>query len=299
MNPTVDVTIIIVNYNTKELTRSCLLSLKSSSTGQVSSEIFVVDNASTDGSVSAFKELQKKDPFFKHTRFLSMTTNTGFAKGNNAAIRMAKGRYVLLLNSDTVVEKGAVEKMVRFMDAHSKAGASTCKLILSSGRIDPASHRGFPTPFAAISYFLGLEKLFPASKLFGQYHQGYKDFSTAHAIDVPSGAFFLVRQQTIREVGLLDEDYFMYGEDIDWAYRIKQQGWEIWFNPEVTVTHLKKQSGRSHQNRILRKSTQRYFYETMILFYQKHYRKKYPALVTVLVIFLLRFRILLLTVFSI
>jgi GT2 family glycosyltransferase len=299
MKVTVDVSIIIVNYNTKELTLSCLLSLKKAYTNRVTWEIFVVDNASTDGSVEALKQLQKQDPFFRNLRVVSQSENTGFARGNNSAINMSSGRYVLLLNSDTVVLPGAIQEMIEFMDAHKKAGASTCKLILPNGSIDPACHRGFPSPWAALTYFLGLERLFGKSNVFGQYHLGYKDMTTAHEIDVPSGAFFLVRREILRVVGGLDEDYFMYGEDIDWAYRIKKHGWEIWFNPRVMVTHLKKQSGRAHSDLRLRKSIERHFYETMILFYQKHYRKTYPAVITFFIILLLRFRIMLLNIFSI
>jgi GT2 family glycosyltransferase len=126
----------------------------------------------------------------------------------------------------------------------------------------------------------GLERLLPKSHLFGGYHLGYKDMSTAHTIDCPSGAFFLIRKEVISQVGLLDEDFFMYGEDIDWAYRIKEKGWEIWFNPSVSILHLKKQSGRSNADRTIRKKIQNYFLSTMRLFYKKHYEKKYGWFIT-------------------
>jgi hypothetical protein len=177
------------------------------------------------------------------------------------------------------------------MENHPKAGVSTCKLLLSDGSMDPACHRGFPTPWAACTYMLGFEKVFPKSHVFGQYHEGYKDMTVPHQIDCPSGAFFLVRREVIDQVGMLDEDYFMYGEDIDWAYRIKEKGWEIWFNPYASILHLKKQSGRKHENNSIVKHANANFYTTMKLFYKKYYEKVYPWMVTRLVYFAIDLRI--------
>jgi GT2 family glycosyltransferase len=206
--------------------------------------------------------------------------NVGFAKANNIGIRKASGMYVLLLNSDTEVPPGAIGHMVRVMEEDPTVGVSTCRLLLPSGRMDPACHRGFPTPWAAFTYFSGLEKFFPTSAVFARYHLGYRKLNIPHEIDCPSGAFFLVRRAVITQVGLLDEDYFMYGEDIDWAYRIKHNGWRILFDPRVSVVHLKKQSGRDNRNKSLRVDTQRHFFETMKLFYRKHYRQNYPFFMT-------------------
>jgi GT2 family glycosyltransferase len=240
-------------------------------------EIIVCDNASTDGTI----EMVRKE--FPDVLVIQNSGNDGFAAGNNPGIKRAKGRYILLLNSDTEVTSTVMKSMITFMDSHPKAGAATCKLILTDGSMDPACHRGFPTPWSAFTYFTKLEKLFPTSRLFGQYHQGYKDLTKPHEVDSISGAFFMVRSEVIKQVGLLDEDFFMYAEDIDWAYRIKKAGWQIWFTPVVSVIHKKKQSGRSHADRGRRIKTQTFFIIYNKLFYTKHYEHVYPRWVTWLV----------------
>lgn len=273
----IDISVIILNFNTKELTKVCIERLLQSKIGSFSMEIIVCDNASTDYT----DRMVKKE--FPGVVFIQNGANVGFAAGNNPGIRKAKGRYVLLLNSDTEVNADTLAAMIRFMDNHPRCGASTCTLLLMDGSMDPACHRGFPTPWNALTYFSKLEKLFPGIPLFSGYHQLYKDVSLAHEVDSISGAFFLVRREVVDAVGMLDEAFFMYGEDIDWAYRIKQAGWEIWFNPEVSILHKKKQSGRSHANRERRVQTQTLFITNNKLFYTKHYAKKYPLIVTWLV----------------
>ncbi len=277
MKPTVDVSIIIVSYNTKELLLACLTALEKTKTKEDRWEIIVVDNASMDGSVEGIKNYDLR---IKNLKIIQNTENLGFAAGNNIGIKAARGKYILLLNSDTEVHEGAVSKIREFLDAHPQAGVATGKLILPDGSMDPACHRGFPTPWAAFTYMIGLERLFPHSSLFARYHQGYKDLATAHEIDSPSGAFFMVRREVIERIGMLDEDYFMYGEDLDWSYRIKQAGWQIWFVPDTTVLHRKKRSGRANVDPMVRKQTERYFYDTMRLFYKKHYARRYGLLVT-------------------
>ena len=177
------------------------------------------------------------------------------------------------------------------MDGHTSAGAATCRLDLVNGKMDPACHRGFPTPWAAFTYMTGLEKLFPTSRLFAQYHMGYKNMRIPHQVDCISGAFFLTRRDVIDQVGLLDEDYFMYAEDIDWAYRLKAHGWEVWFNPEVSILHKKKQSGRSHLLRSRQVTTERYFHLSNWLFYKKHYEKRYGPIVSFLIHMFYRIRL--------
>ncbi|EKE13161.1 MAG: Glycosyl transferase family 2, partial [uncultured bacterium] len=148
--------------------------------------------------------------------------------------------------------------------------------------LDPASHRGMPTPWAAFTYFAKLEKLFPKSRLFGRYHQGWKNLKATHEVDVISGAFFLVRRQVIETVGVFDEGYFMYGEDVDWCMRIRKAGYKIAFVPSTKTFHVKSQSGRAKETGDIRdrkeskKLSNHYFWETMKLFYQKHYRNRYP-----------------------
>jgi len=277
MKGRVDISIIILSYNTKELTHSCLSSIAKTLCRSLTKEIIVVDNGSTDGTVEEVKKT------FPDVTVIENKKNIGFAAGNNQGIKASRGRYVLLLNSDTEVYPETLEKMVAFMDDHKKAGASTCKLVLPDGSMDPACHRGFPTPWNAFSYYAKLEKLFPKTTLFGGYHQGYKDLSVPHEVDVVSGAFFMVRKVVVKQVGMLDGAYFMYAEDIDMAYRIKEAGWQIWFNPNVMALHRKKQSGRVHTDRTRRIQSYGNFLTYNKLFYTKHYEKKYSPVTTFLV----------------
>jgi GT2 family glycosyltransferase len=273
----IDISVVILNFNTKELTDTCIKRLKQSRLGSHTLEIILCDNASSDGTTDLVKEK------YSDVTIIQNGKNLGFAAGNNPGIARARGRYIVLLNSDTEVSEDTMSEMIAFMDTHHKAGAATCKLVLPSGIMDPACHRGFPTPWASLTYLTKLEKLFPKSTLFGGYHQGYKDLSTAHEVDCISGAFFMVRKETTADVGLLDEDYFMYGEDIDWAFRIKQKGWQIWFNPKTTVLHKKKQSGRAHDDKKRRITTEIYFHTYNWLFYKKYYAKKYGPVISGLI----------------
>lgn len=273
----IDLSIIILNFNTVDLTQKCLESIKASELGRYSLEIIVCDNASVDGT----DKMVRRE--FPHVIFIQNGKNVGFAAGNNPGIRRAKGRYVLLLNSDTEVGAHTLSSMITFMDAHPKAGAATCKLLLPTGFMDPACHRGFPTPWVAFTYMTKLEQLFPTSRLLGEYHQGYKNLKIPHEVDCISGAFFMVCSEVIHDIGGLDEDYFMYAEDIDWAYRIKKAGWQIWFNPEATTLHKKKQSGRANVLRKRRVTTEIYFHEYNWLFFKKHFASSTHPLVRFLV----------------
>ena len=279
MNPKkeVDLSVVVLNFNTRDLTRACLQSVTGSRIGGYTIEVIVCDNGSTDGSD---RMIEKEYP---DITFIQNGRNVGFAAGNNPGIRTARGRYIVLLNSDTEVSPDAFSRMIAFMDAHPDAGAATCKLVLPDGTMDPACHRGFPTPWASFTYLLKLEKLFPKSRMFGQYHQGYKDLRTVHEVDCIVGAFFMVRRDVIRQVGLLDEDYFMYGEDIDWAYRIRKKGWKILFNPDITVLHKKKQSGRAHGAKDRQIATEIYFHTYNWLFYKKNYARRYGPVLNVCV----------------
>lgn len=267
----IDLSIVILNYNTVDLTRKCLETVFASRVGKYTTEVIVCDNASTDGSLA----MVKKE--FPQVIVVDNKKNLGFAAGNNTGLKRAKGRYVLLLNTDTEVPTSTLASMITFMDAHSEAGAATCKLLLPDGSMDPACHRGFPTPWVAFTYLLKLERLFPKTKMFGEYHQLYKNVSTIHDVDCISGAFFMIRREVVDQVGLLDEDYFMYGEDIDWCFRIKKSGWKILYNPKVSILHKKKQSGRANILKKRRVTTEIYFHKYNWLFYKKHYAQTYPV----------------------
>lgn len=288
MKKRIELSIIIVNYNTRNLLRQCLNALIVNYESRIMNNeygITVVDNGSTDGS----PDLAKKD--FPDVKLITNLQNLGFAKANNLALREACGEFILLLNSDTVVGKDTLPVMVEFMEENPRVGVATCRVELPDGKLDLACHRGFPTPWASFTYFLGLEKLFPKSRIFGQYHQTFKDLNTIHEIDSPTGAFYLVRRLVADEVGMLDEDYFMYGEDLDWSYRIKKAGWKIMYVSDVKITHFKKQSGRENVDEEVKKQATKHFYETMKLFYQKHYKNKYPFFVNWLINWSINFKL--------
>ena len=272
-----DLSIIIVNYKTQDLTLQTLGSVFKAQSPKGKMEVILVDNGSEDNT----PKLAKKK--FPQLKVIVSSENLGFAGGNNLGMRKAKGRYVLLLNSDTLIKKDTLIKMVDFMDKHPKAGLATCRVNLFHGGLDPASHRGFPAPWAAFTYYSRLEKFLPQSKFFGQYHQGWKNLKTTHQIDSPTGAFFFLRKKALNQVGLLDEAFFMYAEDLDLAYRVKQAGWQIMFTPITQITHLKGASGLkkkvkqklNFKAKAIRIKITKDFFQAMKIFYNKHYKKKY------------------------
>lgn len=264
-----DLSVIIVNYKTTQLTLQTLKSVFAAKPPRGKLEVILIDNHSEDDT------LIKAKAIFPHLITLSCDKNLGFSAGNNLGLRQAKGRYVLLLNSDTVIEADTLVKMISFMDARPRVGLATCRVELVNGQLDLASHRGFPTPWAALTYYLGLETLFPHSRWFSQYHQGWQNLNIAHSIDSPVGAFFFLRKTALSQVGLLDESFFMYGEDIDLAFRLKKAGWEVMYNPDTKITHLKGASGIASISKDQRIVTTKNFFQAMKIFYQKHYAKKY------------------------
>jgi GT2 family glycosyltransferase len=283
----VDLSIIILNFNTKDFLKDCLSSIADSKKDHLSFEIMVVDNASTDGSVEFIKELTSS----LMIKLIENKKNLGFAAGNNLAIPRSRGRYLLFLNPDTKVLPDTFKTMLEFMDQHSRAGAATCRVELPNGQLDDACHRGFPTPINAFFHFLGLDKIFPRIKIFSGYSLGYLSLDKIHEIDSGVGAFLLVRRQAGDQVGWWDEDYFWYGEDLDFCYRLKEKGWKIYFVPQTKIVHykgassgIKRHSGKistaTKETKILaaRSST-----EVMRIFYQKHYRNRYPKLIDWLV----------------
>lgn len=262
-----DVSILVVNYNTCQLTVDCLRSVYASKT-EYRYEVILIDNNSSDDSVAVISEQ------FPQARLIENTQNTGFAKANNQGMEIAQGRYILLLNSDTIVQQDTLQTMVAFMDNNPLTGAAGCKVILPNGSLDKACRRGFPTPSASFYYAFGLSKLFPDNPRFNQYQLGYRDPDQEYPVDCLVGAFMLVRRETVEQVGGLDEDFFMYGEDIDWCYRIKQAGWGIHYYPRTQIIHVKGGSARKRPVKIIYE-----FHRAMILFHRKHYRSKYSIFV--------------------
>ncbi len=284
-----DLSIIIVNYNTKEFLKKCLTSILSSIDGKLNYEIVVVDNASTDDSPSAISNFQFPISNFE---IILNKKNVGFSKANNQGIKVSqKSRYILFLNPDTVMQENTVEEMVKFMDSNKDAGAATCKLVMLNGEIDDASHRGFPTPWNAFCHFLGFSRIFPKSRIFAGYNLGWMDMNKTHEIDALAGAFMLVRRIAGEEAGWWDEDYFFYGEDIDFCYMLKQKGWRIYYVPTVSATHYKGVSGgiKSVSKEITtasdatKKRVTKWRFDAMRIFYRKHYEKKYPWIINFLV----------------
>ena len=257
--------IVIVSYNVRYFLEQCLVSVQHA-VQNLDAEVWVVDNASTDDSVAYLQCL------FPEVHFIENKENVGFSRANNQAIRSCRGEYVLLLNPDTIVAENTLEEGVRFLDAHPKAGAVGVRMLQIDGSFAPESRRGLPTPFTSFCKMSGLCSLFPYSRTFGRYYMRYLDVEEANRIEVISGAFFMIRHSALDEVGLLDEDFFMYGEDIDLSYRLLQGGWENWYLP-VDILHYK---GESTQ-----KSSYRYvhsFYNAMLIFFNKHYARRYRVL---------------------
>ncbi|MCL4352864.1 glycosyltransferase family 2 protein [Patescibacteria group bacterium] len=282
----IDLSIIIVSYNTKQFLLNCLRSIIDT-TRNISCEIIVVDNASLDGTSSAISDFTAQT----EVKFVENKKNLGFSKANNIGVKKSRGRYLLFLNPDTLIYEGALEAMVRFMDQHLDAGVATCRMNLPNGEIDDASHRGFPTPLRAFFYFAGLSRIFPKSPLFNGYHLGYKDLDKIHEIEACAGAFMLVRREAGDKIGWWDEDYFFYGEDLDFCYEIKQKVWKIYYAPTVSILHYKGVSGGlkniSQEITTATKETKRRAtkerFKAMRIFYRKHYREKYPGIITFLV----------------
>ncbi len=271
-------TIVIVNYNVKYFLEQCLHSVFKSGK-QLEMEVFVVDNQSVDGSVEMLNEK------FPDVRLIANQENVGFSKANNQAIRRAKGKYVLLLNPDTVVEDDTLPKVVSFMDAHPDAGGLGVKMLDGQGRFLPESKRGLPTPGVAFSKIFGLSALFPRSRTFGKYHLGYLDKDKTHKVHVLSGAFMLLRKDILEEIGALDEDFFMYGEDIDLSHRIIKAGYNNYYYPETRIIHYKGESTKkSSVNYVL------VFYNAMIIFARKHFSKKNARVFSLLINLAVYFR---------
>ena len=263
--------VIIVNYNVKHFLEQCLFSVFKA-IKNIPAEVFVVDNNSVDGSLALIRDK------FPQVKLIANKSNTGFSVANNQAIRQAAGKYILLLNPDTVVQEDTFDKTLAFMETHSDAGGLGIKMLDGKGNFLPESKRGLPTPSVAFYKIFGLAKLFPGSKKFGQYHLTYLDKNQNHSVQVLSGAFMLLRKETLDKIGLLDETFFMYGEDIDLSYRITQSGYKNYYFADSSIIHYKGESTK--------KSSVNYvivFYKAMAIFARKHFSQNNARLFNFLI----------------
>ncbi len=278
--------IIIVNYNVKYFLEQALLSVRKA-TERLETEVFVVDNNSVDDSVAMVRTQ------FPKVHLIANTDNPGFSIANNQAIHQAKGEYILLLNPDTVVEEDTFDKTVAFMDAHPDAGGLGVKMIDGTGNFLPESKRGFPSPSVAFYKMFGLSRLFPKSPVFGRYHLGFMDKDKNHEVDVLAGAYMMLRKSVLDEIGLLDETFFMYGEDIDLSYRIVKAGYKNYYYGNTTIIHYKGESTKKGSLNYVR-----VFYNAMIIFAKKHFTGDKARAFVLLLQFAIYFRALLTLVSS-
>ena len=258
--------VIIVNYNVKYFLEQALLSVRRAARG-LEVDTWVVDNNSVDDSV---RMVQEK---FPEVNVIQNKDNPGFSIANNQAIRQSEGAYVLLLNPDTVVEEDTFEKCIQFMDAHPDAGGLGVRMIDGSGAFLPESKRGFPSPWVAFCKTVGLSRAFPKSRTFNHYHLGYLDEFETNEVEVLAGAFMFMRRSVLDEIGLLDEAFFMYGEDIDLSYRIIKGGYKNYYLPDTSIIHYKGESTKKGSLNYVRA-----FYNAMIIFARKHFTGNKAAL---------------------
>jgi GT2 family glycosyltransferase len=247
-----------VSFNTRALVLECLASVYRSQ-GDLDLEVFLVDNASADGTVEAVRES------FPKTAVIANTTNDGFSRANNRAIRLSTGDYILLLNPDTVVSEDVLISMADFMDHHPDVGMVSCKLVTGDGSLDLACRRSFPSLWDGFCRATGLSSRFPKSKLLSRYNLTYLDEDETYEVEAINGAFMFTRRRAVEEVGLLDEGFFMYGEDLDWCFRFQKNQWKIMYHPAATTIHLKGGSSSKRSSRMIRE-----MFKSTALFYRKH-----------------------------
>jgi GT2 family glycosyltransferase len=270
--------VVIVNYNVRYFLEQCLVSVKRACVN-IEAEVLVVDNASKDGSVEMLKEK------FPEVTLIANKENVGFSKANNQAIEKSCGEYVLLLNPDTVVAEDTFEKCIAFMGAHPHAGGLGVRMLDGKGNFLPESKRALPTPAVAFYKTFGLAALFPKSKTFGRYHLGFLDERQTHEVEILSGAFMLLRKSVLDKIGLLDETFFMYGEDVDLSYRIIKAGYKNYYFADTTIIHYKGESTKKGSLNYVK-----VFYNAMIIFAKKHFSGNQSGLFSLLINFAIVFR---------
>lgn len=305
----IDVSIIILSYNGKELLGQTLDSVHDCYGQGLEIETIVTDNGSVDGSIELVKE---KYPW---VTLVENGANLGFSAGNNRGVPAAHGKYVLFLNSDTKLYSDVLPFLLKKFETDSGLGVATCRVELKDGSIDPACHRGFPTPWRAFCYYSKLEKLAstisigairrPLVTWFGGYHLLGKDTTVEHEIDSCTGAFLLISHELGDRIKWWDEAYFMYGEDLDFCYKVKELGYSVKYFPEVKILHLKHQSGlkrdsnnqkketdslADEEKKQIKRKTMTAFYDAMKIFYHKHFVSKYPRVITFLVLWFVEYK---------
>lgn len=273
-----DLSVVIVNYNVRDFLAQCLHSVQQAIDG-IEAEVIVVDNNSVDGSVGEIRQR------FPRVTIIENKQNLGFSRANNQAIRESRGRFILLLNPDTVVEEDTFRKCLDFMEEHPEAGAMGVKMIDGKGEFLPESKRALPTPMVSFYKMFGLASLFPRSRRFGKYHLGYLDRNQTHQVDVLAGAFMFLRKEVLDKTGLLDETFFMYGEDIDLSYRITRAGYKNYYFAGTTIIHYKGESTKKGSLNYVRM-----FYQAMIIFAGKHFTSRKARTFSLLINLAIYFR---------
>jgi len=260
-----------VNFNAEKLLVECLDSI-CAQTKQISFDIWVVDNNSTDTSVTMVRQN------FPQVNVIENKENVGFARANNQAIKKCTGDYILLLNPDTIVLQNAIEKTVDFMDKNSTIGICGCKVLNEDGTLQLACRRSIPNPHVAFFRLSGLSRLFPNSKIMAQYNLTYLDSSQSHEVDAVSGAFLMIRRKVVDSIGMLDERFFMYGEELDWCLSTKMAGWKVMYYPDAEIIHYKGECSKSNSMNATFE-----FYRSMYLFHKKHFAEKYNPVINIII----------------
>ena len=258
-----ELSIIIVNYNVKEFLQNLLHSLQKS-VSSITHEIIVVDNASDDGSAEFIREK------FPQINLIVSQTNLGFSKANNIALKVSKGKFIFLINPDTIVSEDTITKMIEFLNEHPDAGLAGCKILNPDGSLQLACRRSFPGPWTSFCKVTGLSALFPKSRLFARYNLTYLDENSTYEVDAISGSFMMMKREVYEKIGGFDEQFFMYGEDLDLCYRIQKNGYKVYYFPGTQIIHYK---GESTKRSGLDET--KYFYDAMNLFVKKHFSSFY------------------------
>ncbi len=263
--------IVIISFNVRKLLQECLASVYQQ-TRHTRMEIWVIDNQSHDDSVAMLKEK------FPQVHLIENPANAGFTRANNQVIPQCRSDLILLLNPDTVIRDGALDKIVQFMDEHPEVGVAGGRVENEDGSLQLACRRSLPTPKVAFYRLTGLSRLFPRSKVMAQYNLTYLDPDQPHEVDAVSGAFLLIRRQVVDQIGLLDENFWIFGEDIDWCIRAKRAGWKVMFYPQARILHYKGIGCSTNS----RKTTYE-FYRAMVLFHRKHFAQDHSAITNFLI----------------